>query len=132
MAMKNSYPTLLINEYIKYSNLKINRKGYSISDIFKDYWEPFLRDKPHLKIRDSVFENVSRTLKCQTPELGYNFYECPNCDNFYISFSICKSRFCNTCGLKYAEARSAFASKSLIDCTHRHITFQDVLDSEKK
>lgn len=123
MPLNNSYPDLLINEYIKHSNLKINRKGFSISSIFKDYWEPFLRDNPHLKIRDCVHENVNRTLKCQTPELGYHFYECPNCDNFFISFNTCKSRFCNTCGVKYAEVRSAFASANLIDCSHRHITF---------
>ena len=35
------YPVNLVNEYIKHSNLRINRKGYSISDIFKDYWEAF-------------------------------------------------------------------------------------------
>lgn len=121
--MNSLYPNFLINEYIKRSNLKVNRKGYSITDIFRDYWEPFLRDNPHLNIRESVFENVERILKCQTPELGYHFYDCPSCDNFYISFNTCKSRFCNTCGVKYAETRSAFASKNLIDCYHRHITF---------
>ena len=121
--MNNLYPNFLINEYIKISNLKVNRKGYSITDIFRDYWDSFSRDNSHLYIRESVFENVDRILKCQTPDLGYNFYECPNCDNFYISLNTCKSRFCNTCGIKYAETRSAFANKNLIDCSHRHITF---------
>ncbi len=68
----DSYPVNLVNEYIKHSNLRINRKGYSISDIFKDYWDAFLTDNPKLKIRPVVFDNVSRMIKCKTPDLGYS------------------------------------------------------------
>lgn len=113
----------LVNEYLKHSNLKINRKGYTISDIFRDYWEPFVLDNPHLKIRDVVFSNVQRVLKCQTPELGYSMFECPNCGNYHMTFNTCKSRFCNTCGVKYAKARGEAVTSVLLDCSHRHITF---------
>lgn len=71
----DSYPVNLVN----HSNLRINRKGYSISDIFKDYWDAFLTDNPKLKIRPVVFDNVSRMIKCKTPDLGYSFYACESC-----------------------------------------------------
>jgi hypothetical protein len=116
-------PNTLINEFLKHSNLKFQRKGYRIKDILIDYWDDFIEAHPHLNIRDVVFSNVQRTIKCQTPALGYAFYECPKCSNFHITFHTCKSRFCNTCGVKYAKARSLAVSQTLLDCKHRHITF---------
>lgn len=62
-------------------------------------------------------------MKCKTPDLGYSFYSCPNCDNFMIVYNSCKSRFCNSCGVKYAKQRTVHASNVLMDCSHRHITF---------
>lgn len=119
----DSYPVNLVNEYIKHSNLKINRTGYSISDIFKDYWDAFLTDNPRLKIRPVVFDNVSRMIKCKTPDLGYSFYACESCNNYMIVYNTCKSRFCNSCGVKYAKQRAVMTSNALMDCPHRHITF---------
>ena len=40
--------------------------------------EDFLVAHPDPNIRDTVHLNVN-LLKCQTPKLGYSFYECPNC-----------------------------------------------------
>lgn len=112
------------NELIKNSNLFVNRsKKYYIKDIFRDYWEDFVKDNSHLYIRPAVFNNVEKMLTCQTPDLGYNFFECPNCDSFHILFNTCKSRFCNTCGIKYAKQRANAVSKVMLDIKHRHITF---------
>ena len=116
-------PETIVNEYMKHSNLRVNRPGYSIADIFRDYWEPFLDANPHLNIRDVVHDNVDRMIKCQTADLGYAWYECPTCGNFQLAFHTCKSRFCNSCGVKYAKARSLAVSNTLLDCKHRHITF---------
>src|SRR5690554_2622868 len=115
--------SVLVNEYMKHCNLNIRTKGYTIKDIFKDYWENFLNDHPHLNIRDTVHLNVNRMLNCQTPKLGYSFYECPNCGFEHKSYNTCKSRFCNSCGVKYAHARSHAVTKILLTCSHRHITF---------
>ena len=112
------------NELIKRSNLFVNReKKYYIKDFFRDYWEDFVKDNSHLNIRPAVFNNVNRMLQCKTPELGYNFFECPKCDNFHILFNTCKSRFCNSCGIKYAKQRANAVSKVMLDVKHRHITF---------
>lgn len=81
----------LVNEYMKHCNLNVQTKGYTIKDIFKDYWEDFLMALPHLNIRDTVHLNVNRMLKCQTPKLGYSFYECPNCGFEHKSYNTCKS-----------------------------------------
>lgn len=96
----------------------MHRKGYSFADIFRDYWELFLKDNAHLNIRDTVHQNVERMLNCKTPDLGYAFYECPNCDHYHIAFHTCKS-----CGAKYTKARSQSVQSILLDCSHRHITF---------
>ena len=69
----NIYPVNIVNEYLRHSNLKINRQGYSIADIFRDYWSDFLLDNPKLNIRPVVFDNVERMMKCKTPYLGYSF-----------------------------------------------------------
>jgi len=119
----NTYPVNIVNEYLRHSNLKINRQGYSIADIFRDYWSDFLLNNPKLNIRPVVFDNVERMMKCKTPDLGYSFYGCPNCDNFMIVYNTCKSRFCNSCGVKYAKQRAVHTSNVLMDCSHRHITF---------
>lgn len=121
--MEINVPNNLVNHYLKHTNLRANNKGYTIVDIFRDFWDPFLKDNSHLNIRDDVFDNVNRMLLCRTPELGYSFYDCPNCSNFWIAFNTCKSRFCNSCGVKYAKARSLTVNNVLLNCSHRHITF---------
>ena len=119
----NTYPVNIVNEYLRHSNLKVNRHGYAIADIFRDYWSGFLLDHPQLNIRPVVYENVERMMKCKTPDLGYSFFSCPNCDNFMIVYNSCKSRFCNSCGVKYAKQRAVHTANVLMDCGHRHITF---------
>jgi hypothetical protein len=42
----NTYPVNIVNEYLRHSNLKVNRHGYAIADIFRDYWSSFLLDHP--------------------------------------------------------------------------------------
>ena len=116
-------PNNVVNTFTMHTNLRVYRSGFSIADIFRDYWDAFLVAYPHLVIRDVVFDNVARMLKCRTPELGFSHYECPHCDNFLVAFNTCKSRFCNSCGSKYSKARGLAVSRNLIDCHHRHITF---------
>ena len=119
----NGVPETLLNEMIRHSNLKVQRKGFAIADLLRDYWDAFVEANAHLTIRDVVHQNVDRVRKCRTPELGYAMYECPNCSNYHLAFHTCKSRFCNSCGVKYAKSRSEAVMRTLLDCRHRHITF---------
>ena len=54
-------------EFINYENKVKNRKTiFTIKQIFKDWWNKFLENYPNLNIRDVIFNNVERMLKCQT------------------------------------------------------------------
>ena len=115
--------SVLVNEYIKHTNLPVNRKGFHIRDILREYWKPFLRDNPHLDIRPVVLKSIDNILKCRTIDNGYFFYECKECDDYFMVLHTCKDRFCNSCGVKYAKERANSVNSILIDCKHRHITF---------
>lgn len=61
-------------------------KSFSIRDIFIEHWNDFCiyADKNNLNIRDIVYYEVSKMMKCRTKQLGYSLYECPNCHNIHI------------------------------------------------
>ena len=96
---------------------------YTIKQIFADNWDRFLIDNPDLNIRPIVYEEVQRILKCGNPEYGYALYYCDHCDKYMRVPFRCKSRFCNTCGVKYAQDRAFNITKKMIRCKHRHIVF---------
>lgn len=100
-------------------------KFFKIQNIFNDYWSDFLdyADKHNLSIRDVVKRGVNRMMICKTPHIGYSIYTCPHCDNTLKVYKTCKSRFCNSCGIKYAKQRSLNIESKLLNCPHRHITF---------
>lgn len=51
-----------------------NRKViFTIKQIFKDNWNKFFSDNPNIKIRDIVYYNVNRMLKCKTTDLGFSY-----------------------------------------------------------
>jgi hypothetical protein len=69
---------------------------YSIKQIFKDHWYPFLSTNPN--IRNVVTEEVDKMLSCGDMSKGFAVYGCEHCGNFKVVPFRCKSRFCNTCG----------------------------------
>jgi len=75
------------------------------------------------KARPCVLDNVERSLLCRTVYLGYDLFECPDCGKETIIPHSCHSRFCNSCGVKYAKQLAAKALTSCLDTTHRHIVF---------
>ena len=96
---------------------------FTIKQIFIDNWDKFVLENPNLNIRPVVFKEVERIINCGNPELGYALYFCEHCNKYlHVPFR-CKSRFCNTCGVKYAQDRALNISKKVIRCEHRHIVF---------
>ena len=96
---------------------------FTIKQIFIDNWDKFVSENQELIIRPVVFKEVERMINCGNPEFGYAMYYCEHCDKFmHVPFR-CKSRFCNTCGVKYAQDRAFNISKKIIRCKHRHIVF---------
>jgi len=86
-------------------------------DVFKVYWKNFCDySKNHnINIRSVVFKEVDKMLKCKTSELGYSIYKCPNCHKTLCVHNTCKSRFCNSCGVKYSKQRTNDIISRLID-----------------
>ena len=96
---------------------------YTFQQIFSDNFYSFLENNPSLNIRPIVIEEVEKMLTCQDPDYGHAIYECPNCHETHIIPFTCKSRFCNTCAIKYQMDRALEITSKLIRCEHRHVVF---------
>ena len=109
-----------INYYDKVKNRKVI---FTIKQIFEDDWNYFLLDNPNIKIRDVVYSNVNRMLKCKTTDLGFSLFVCEHCGKEKIVLHTCKSRMCSSCGNKYNKQRETSIFSKLIKCNHRHVVF---------
>lgn len=96
---------------------------FHIKDIFKDNWNNFLNKFPNFNIRQTVFDNVSRMIKCKTLDLGFDIFKCPNCNKEKICFHTCKSRLCPSCGNKYNNERQISIFSKLFKFKHRHVVW---------
>ena len=96
---------------------------FTIKQIFIDNWDNFVTDCPDTNIRPVVFDEVNKIINCGNPDFGYALYVCEHCGKFLKVPFRCKSRFCNTCGVKYAQDRALTMTKKSIRCKHRHIVF---------
>lgn len=98
---------------------------FELKDIFIDYWDYFLvfAESRNLTIRPAVHRDVNRMIKCKTPSLGYSCFKCPNCGEEKIIYNTCKSRFCNSCGVKYSKQRAFNIESKLIAGNYRHLVF---------
>ena len=98
---------------------------FKMKDIFNDYWDSFLvfAEDRNLIIRDVVKRDVERMMICGTSLLGGAIYKCPKCGYCKYLYNTCKSRFCNSCGIKYAKQRALNIESKLISGNHRHLVF---------
>lgn len=112
---------MLFKQYENYINDK--KVKYHIKDIFKDYWNKFLNSYPNINIRETVFENISKMLKCKTLDLGFDVFKCPNCGKEKFCFHTCKSRLCSSCGNKYNTERQTSIFSKLFKFKHRHVVW---------
>lgn len=97
----------------------------SMQRIFVSYWEQFLLD-PEVNrrgLRPVISKEVKKMMACGTVDSGFEIYECPNCQKTHVICYTCKSRFCNSCGVKYASLRAQTISNSTLDVPHRHVVF---------
>lgn len=122
--MKENIIKTYSNKYLMFKDFP-KEQSYSIRDIFIDYWSDFCKyaDDTNLNIRDIVYFEVAKMMKCKTPQLGFSLYECPECHNTHIQFHTCKSKFCTSCGNKYSKDRVISIESKLYNCNHRHLVF---------
>ena len=111
----------LFNEYKeKVSNRRVL---FHIKDIFIDHWNNFLNKFSYFIIRQTVFDNVKKMIKCKTLELGFDVFKCTNCGKEKICFHTCKSRLCSSCGNKYNNDRQTSIFSKLFKFKHRHVVW---------
>ena len=112
---------ILFKQYENHINDK--KVKYHIKDIFEDHWNKFLKSYPNITIRETVFENINKMLKCKTLDLGFDVFKCPNCGKEKICFHTCKSRLCSSCGNKYNAERQTSIFSKLFKFKHRHVVW---------
>lgn len=83
-----------------------------IQKMLRDYYEIIEYD---LKPRPVVMENIEKVINCGDPSYGGAMYICTHCKNWKFVPFRCHSRFCPTCGNKYAMERTTSMSFKIID-----------------
>ncbi|MDB8714948.1 transposase zinc-binding domain-containing protein [Mediterraneibacter gnavus] len=68
-------------------------------------------------------ENIDKMINCGDPSFGGAMYICTHCKNWKFVPFRCHSRFCPTCGNKYAMERTTSMSFKLVNVNHRHCVF---------
>ena len=91
-----------------------------LQQIFTDYYE---ESEYTLHPRKTEMENIDKMIHCGDPSFGGAMYGCPHCGNLKFVPFRCHSRFCPTCGNKYAMERTTSMSFKLVNVTHRHCVF---------
>ena len=91
-----------------------------LQQIFTAYYEEI---EYTLHPRKTEMENIDKMIHCGDPSFGGAMYGCPHCGNLKFVPFRCHSRFCPTCGNKYAMERTTSMSFKLVNVTHRHCVF---------
>lgn len=88
--------------------------------IFTDHYEEILYT---LHPQKTEVDNIDKMINCGDPSFGGTMYTCPHCGNFKFVPFRCRSRFCPSCGNKYAMERTTSMSFKLVSVQHRHCVF---------
>ena len=104
----------------------MNSKTPSLKNIFSsfffEYWEQ-IKFNFDEKRRKNIWKNVCAFLRCGNPKFGYAEYICPDCFEKLVVPFTCKSKFCPSCGIVYAEKWAHSLHEQLFNVQHLHITF---------
>lgn len=91
-----------------------------LQQIFLDNYEEIILT---LRLRDCERENIDKMINCGNPAFGGAMYACTKCGKMKFVPFRCHSRFCPTCGVKYAIGRTTAMSFKVIGVAHRHCVF---------
>ena len=91
-----------------------------LQKIFTDHYEEI---KYTFHPRKTEMENIDKMINCGDPSSGGPMYGCPHCGKLKFVLFRCKSRFCPTCGNKYAMERTTSMSFKLVNVQHRRCVF---------
>ena len=114
------------NEIRKKNNCYYARKlqgDVYIKDIFIRYWPEFKKRYASRLTRPGLIESIDKFVGCHNFDNGFLYYECPNCDEFFMMGFSCHSRMCPSCGKKYKDQRTIKVSEKCIEVSHRQFVF---------
>ena len=114
------------NEVRKKNNCYHARKlqgDVCIKDIFIRYWPEFKEKYADRLQRPGLIESIDRFVGCHDFENGFLYFECPNCNEFYMMGFSCHSRMCPSCGKKYKDQRTIKVSEKCLQVPHRQFVF---------
>ena len=104
-------------------NARKEQGDISVKDIFIRYWPEFKQKNEKRLSRKGLIESIESMISCHNFDNGYLFYECPNCNEFYMVGFSCHSRFCTSCGQKYKNQRTIKVSEKCLNVPHRQFVF---------
>ena len=83
------FDTELYSEHTSNNALTCDDRNYDpnkprIKDILWAHYEWLYDLYMHGKVREAVLDNVKKTLLCNTFYLDYDYFVCPECNNFNI------------------------------------------------
>ncbi len=94
----------------------------TFKQIFADHWQAFKNKHP--RYDDDYYDVViNKMLDCGDPEkMGYARYTCSNCGASHSVAMTCKSCFCLSCSVPYADKWVEFIGRRLIPgVVYRHV-----------
>lgn len=105
----------------------------SVQLILNDHYEHLFADEDVIRrgVRPEVISNLKRARTCGTSAAGYSTFQCPDCHARHYMYHTCKSRFCSSCGVKYAASRAKNLLNVCLGVKHRHVTFTIPLELRK-
>lgn len=114
------------NEIRKKNNCYYARKlqgDVYIKDIFVRYWSEFKQRYANRLQRPGLIESIDKFVGCHNFDNGFLYYECPNCNEFFMMGFSCHSRMCPSCGKKYKDQRTIKVSEKCLEVPHRQFVF---------
>ena len=117
---------IFYNEIRKKNNCYYARKlqgDVYIKDIFINYWPEFKTLYEDKLTRPGLIESIDNFVGCHNFDNGFLYYECPECNDFYMIGFSCHSRMCPSCGKKYRDQRTIKVSEKCLKVPHRQFVF---------
>lgn len=96
--------------------------GIKLQDIFLLYWDAYCNWYKGT-IREAVYENVKKIMKCRTFQLGYHMFKCPKCSTIRLMPHSCKSRFCSSCGKIATDKWTEERLSDVLSVEYHHLVF---------
>ena len=94
----------------------------TLREIFLIHWNAY-RMWYRGEIREAVYENVEKIIKCRTPQLGFHLYQCRKCSEVRLIPHSCKSRFCSSCGKVATDKWTDERLSDVLPVGYHHLVF---------